>query len=62
MDKKQLEITTEICNKLDEKYSNITYLNWLEKDNFIDEDFFDADHLNNKGAIKLTQLLNDYIE
>lgn len=62
LDKKQLEITTEICNKLDEKYSNITYLNWLEKDNFIDEDFFDADHLNNKGAIKLTQLLNDYIE
>lgn len=62
LDKKQLEITTEICNELDEKYSNITYLNWLEKDNFIDEDFFDADHLNNIGAIKLTQLLNDYIE
>ena len=62
LDKKQLEITTEICNELDEKYSNITYLNWLEKDNFIDEDFFDADHLNNKGAIKLTLLLNYYIE
>ena len=62
LDKKQLEITTEICNKLDEKYSNVTYLNWLENNNFIDEDFYDADHLNNKGAIKLTKLINDYID
>lgn len=62
LDKKQLYITTQTCNELDEKYPNVTYLNWLEDKNFIEEDFFDADHLNNKGAIKLTQLLNYYIE
>ncbi len=62
LNKKQLKITTKLCNELDEKYSNVTYLNWLKNNNFIDEDFYDSDHLNNKGAIKLTQLLNDYIE
>lgn len=62
LDKRQLQIATTTCAELDKKYVNVFYLNWLDDNRFVDEDFYDADHLNDKGAIKLTQLLNEYIQ
>lgn len=61
LNKNQLDITTNICSSLCNKYPNVTYLNWLTDDRFIDEDFFDSDHLNDKGAQKLTTMLNKEI-
>lgn len=61
LNKNQLESTTNICVRLCNIYSNVSYLNWLTDDRFIDEDFFDSDHLNDKGAQKLTTLLNKEI-
>ena len=51
----------EICNNLVEKYSNVTFLNWLKHEQFNEDDFFDADHLNEYGAEKLTKMLDQYI-
>ncbi|CAI8913383.1 hypothetical protein [Chryseobacterium sp. IT-36CA2] len=39
-----------------------TYLNFMNDKNFVDNDFFDGDHLNNKGAKKFTQMLDDEIK
>ena len=52
----------EICNNLVKKYSNVTFLNWLKHEQFDEDDFFDADHLNEYGAEKLTKMLDEYIK
>lgn len=61
LNKNQLDITTNICSSLCNKYPNVTYLNWLTDRHFIDGDYYDADHLNNRGAEKMTLLLSDTI-
>lgn len=61
LDANQLNEMNEICNRFDDKHENVVYLNWLKNDAFTDEDFFDADHLNEYGAEKLTKMLDEYI-
>ena len=51
----------ETCKYLEGKYSNVVFLDWLKHKEFIEDDFFDADHLNECGAEKLTMLLDQYI-
>lgn len=55
LDKNQLNITiktiTEICKNTD----NCSYYNFLDDKNFKADDFRDADHLNPRGAEKLTK-------
>jgi len=46
---------------LTEKYNNTTYIDFLADTSFAETDFFDADHLNDKGAKKLTTKLGDFI-
>ncbi len=41
---------------------NFTYIDFSKDNRFIDEDFYDADHLNEKGAKKLSLMLNEYID
>lgn len=57
----QLRQTTATCTLLEQQYSNVTYLNWLKNQHFTEDDFFDADHLNEYGAQKLTIMLDHYI-
>lgn len=61
LNKKQLDITTKICGDLSNKYENVSYINLLRDKRFNKDDFYDADHLNNIGAKKLTIILNDTI-
>ncbi|MEQ3665249.1 MULTISPECIES: hypothetical protein [unclassified Olleya] len=42
--------------------SNTTYINLFEDNRFDDSDFFDANHLNVKGAKKCTVILNQIIQ
>jgi hypothetical protein len=37
------------------------YLNLFDDTSFSDEDFYDADHLNNVGAVKCSKIVNDYL-
>lgn len=57
----QLEGLIEFCSELQITYSNVEYFNMLSDPRFGEEDFFDADHLNEFGAIKLSKILNEYI-
>ena len=57
----QLEKTIKTISNLVKKNSNCIYLNFLESEKFTNEDFYDADHLNEIGAKKLSLLLNNEI-
>lgn len=59
LDEEQLDQMIECCTTLANEHSNTIYLNWLKHPDFDEQDFWDADHLNEFGAIKLTRLLDE---
>ncbi len=61
LDKHQLDIVLSAGERMKQKYNNCSYLNLLKDDNFNDEDFYDADHLNREGAKKLSVLVDGFI-
>ena len=62
LNNKQLALTFEYCEGFADRYDNVYYLNLLSDDRFGEEDFFDADHLNEFGAAKLTGILQQTID
>lgn len=54
----QLKETIETVNKLITECNSCSYINLLENASFVAEDFFDADHLNEKGARKLSLMVD----
>ena len=56
----QLSITRNTIRNISDKYDNCNYIDLMESSFFEKEDFYDADHLNEKGAKKLSELLDDY--
>ena len=58
---KQLQITVETSEEFASAYDNCKYLNLIDHSNFIAEDFYDADHLSEMGAKKLSKLINEKI-
>lgn len=61
LNKIQLEKTTNTISDLVNKNSNCDYLNLLNSEKFTRKDFYDADHLNEIGAKKLSLYLNKSI-
>jgi single-stranded DNA-specific DHH superfamily exonuclease len=61
LDTNQLTEMEEVCKMFAEQYENVEYLNYLKHSDFTEEDFYDADHLNEYGAEKLTKMLDEYI-
>ncbi len=57
----QLEKTTETISELVQNSTNCIYLNYLKSEKFTNEDFYDADHLNEIGAKKLSLLLDKLV-
>ena len=57
----QLEATVNAGLQLANQYENITYYNFLENWRFDKEHFFDADHLNEQGALLFSKMINDII-
>ena len=49
------------CRQVESAFPNVRYLDLETDERFVEEDFYDADHLNEVGARKLTQILDDYI-
>lgn len=61
LDTNQLNRTVSEMTKLESDYQNIIYVNFLSDNSFTAADFFDADHLNEIGAEKLTLKISDLI-
>lgn len=62
LDTVQLSKTIEFCRQTENMFDNVSYINLLKDNRFTDDDFYDADHLDDLGAKKLTLILNDTIE
>jgi hypothetical protein len=62
LDSNQLNETINHMKFINRNYDNVYYYNLLDEESFFEEYFFDADHLNEIGAMKLTNLINDIIE
>jgi len=58
----QYDKMVETINNFVNKHSNCYYLNWFEDIDFFAEDFFDADHLNEIGAEKLSRKLSQHTD
>jgi len=58
----QLNKTIETINDFINSHSNCYYFNWFEDTDFVAEDFFDADHLSEIGAEKLSRKLSQHVE
>jgi hypothetical protein len=58
----QLKKMIETITNLATQYENSSYINWLEHTDFVTGDFYDADHLNEIGAKKLSLKLANVID
>lgn len=58
----QLNNTLDNISKLSLHKENVRYYNLIDSPEFIKEDFYDADHLNGKGVVKFSKILNNLIE
>jgi hypothetical protein len=62
LNKGQLNRTIAAMTQLDTDYQNVVYTNFLTDDSFSKKDFYDADHLNEIGAEKLTKKIGDLLD
>ena len=58
----QLNKMNETINDFVKEHPNCCYLNWFDDTDFVAEDFYNADHLNETGAEKLSKKLSQYID
>jgi hypothetical protein len=61
LESNQLNSTINFMNKIAQGNSNIMYYNFLNNKSFINKDFYDADHLNEIGAKKLSSKIDSII-
>lgn len=59
---KQYSIMQIAAKELTAEFDNVVYLNHMNDKRFVNSDFSDIDHLNPKGARKLTEILNEELE
>lgn len=57
----QLDETINYMTRIAQKHSSIYYYNFMNDPSFVEDDFFDADHLNEVGAEKFTIQLDQII-
>jgi hypothetical protein len=61
LDSDFLKKKVDFCNLFVESFNNVSYVDFSSDKRFVDEDFYDAYHLNEIGARKLTTILNTKI-
>ncbi len=61
INKEKAQAIFKVAEKLASENPTTYYLNLFYSQSFSDEDFFDPDHLNNKGAQKCSELINRFI-
>lgn len=61
LNKEQLKKTVQTAENISNQFENCFYFNFLENKSFSELDFYDADHLNEIGAKRLTLLIDKII-
>ncbi len=59
---KKLNKIIEVCKNLEKTNTNVFYINLFTDKRLTDYDFYDADHLHTKGAIKCSRILNEIVK
>jgi hypothetical protein len=62
VNQQKLTAIFDIAQQLANKNSNTSYLNLFSDNQFTEDDFYDPDHLNNKGSDKCSEIVNTFIE
>ena len=62
IDTPQYNLTVNFCDSLANTYDNVIYINLFLDNRFVEDDFYDADHLCEIGAEKLTRIIDDYLQ
>ncbi len=62
LNKDQLKSTIRTAEEISEQYVNCIYLNLMEDSMFYAKDFYDADHLSELGAKKMSFIVNQIID
>ncbi|MGZ3873163.1 MAG: hypothetical protein ACXVJD_09615 [Mucilaginibacter sp.] len=60
-DKHQLQTTIAIIKRLSETHPNVKYYNWFIDQSFLSTDYYDADHLNERGAKKFSLKMDSVV-
>jgi hypothetical protein len=58
----QLENTIDYMLHIERENENVYYYNFFDDNDFVEDDFFDADHLNELGAMKFTKKIDGVIK
>ncbi|MDR3335090.1 MAG: hypothetical protein LBT13_09450, partial [Treponema sp.] len=61
LDNNQLNETINYMINISDKNANVYYHNFFDDRDFIEADFYDADHFNEIGARKITEKINEII-
>ena len=61
LDKKQLEKALATVQEIDKRFDNTVYVNLMQDKSFVAPDYFDADHMNEIGAEKLTKKIDSIL-
>ncbi len=61
LNQSQLKLVLQAGKKMETSYDNCQYLNLLNAENFTNADFYDGDHLNSRGAMKLSLFIDRLI-
>ncbi|MBS7786141.1 hypothetical protein KIH23_02430 [Flavobacterium sp. CYK-55] len=60
---KKLNKIIQTCTSFEQKNPGVAYyLNLFADKRFNDEDFYDADHLNDQGAVKSSEIVNNFLQ
>ena len=62
LNQSKLQKIIATCTAFQTNNNNVHYLNLFRDERFVDEDFYDADHLNSDGAVKCSKIVNDYLK
>jgi hypothetical protein len=57
----KLKKMVRTCEELDILYENVDFYNFMQDERFVAYDFYDVDHLNDKGAKKFTIILDSLL-
>ena len=61
LNEEQLSISIDYMNSTAKNHDNVYYFNFLDNAQFTEDDYYDADHLNGKGAKKFTLMMDSLI-
>lgn len=62
LNQQQLYLMDSICDALADEYDHVYRLDYFADTTFVDEDFYDADHLCEIGAKHLSERINHVID